>query len=84
MVARIQKEKNQIIEDSEKNKSDADLFHSQLMKYQREKEKLQAELDLTEERYEKALSINKKSQVFSIFLNKRYLLQLFLCIIIFF
>lgn len=63
MVARLQKEKNQLLDDSEKNKNDADLFHSQIMKYQREKEKLQAELDLTEERYEKAQSMFKKTQV---------------------
>lgn len=63
MVARLQKEKNQLLDDSEKNKNDADLFHSQIMKYQREKEKIQAELDLTEERLEKAQSMFKKTQV---------------------
>lgn len=63
MVARLQKEKNQLLDDSEKNKNDADLFHSQIMKYQREKEKIQAELDLTEERFEKAQSMFKKTQV---------------------
>lgn len=63
MVARLQKEKNQLLDDSEKNKNDADLFHSQIIKYQREKEKLQAELDITEEKYEKAQSMFKKTQV---------------------
>lgn len=63
MVARLQKEKNQLLDDREKNKNDADLFHSQIMKYQREKEKIQAELDLTEERYEKTQSMLKKTQV---------------------
>lgn len=66
MVARLQKEKNQLLDDSEKNKNDADLFHSQIMKYQREKEKIQAELDLTEERFEKAQSMFKKTQVYKI------------------
>jgi len=66
MVARLQKEKNQLLDDSEKNKNDADLFHSQIMKYQREKEKIQAELDLTEERFEKAQSMFKKTQVYLI------------------
>lgn len=76
MVARLQKEKNQLLDDSEKNKNDADLFHSQIMKYQREKEKIQAELDLTEERFEKAQSMFKKTQVkiYKIFLiNTSYL-----------
>lgn len=63
MVARLQKEKNQLLDDSEKNKNDADLFHSQILKYQREKEKLQAELDVTEEKYEKVQSMFKKTQV---------------------
>lgn len=63
MVARLQKEKTQLLDDSEKNKNDADLFHSQIMKYQREKEKIQAELDQTEERFEKAQSMFKKTQV---------------------
>lgn len=67
MVARLQKEKSQLLDDSEKNKNDADLFHSQIMKYQREKEKIQAELDLTEERYEKTQSMFKKTQVNNIF-----------------
>jgi len=71
MVARLQKEKNQLLDDSEKNKNDADLFHSQIMKYQREKEKIQAELDLTEERFEKAQSMFKKTQVLT-FLSKTY------------
>lgn len=63
MVARLQKEKTQLLDDSEKNKNDADLFHSQIMKYQREKEKIQAELDQTEERFEKSQSMFKKTQV---------------------
>lgn len=79
MVARLQKEKNQLLDDSEKNKNDADLFHSQIMKYQRDKEKLQAELDLTEEKFEKAQSMFKKTQVSlrNIYFNNVYYLYIY-------